>query len=419
MRSAIEQGLAGLALHDGSVVPITGLAPADFTGKLERHVWEAVGALHSGGVIADPLTVAEWVEQHRGFRCVAEIGRLFRDSSGNVSNAGHLASRLRDDVGRERLLAVSQLLTDSRPVPELVTEGMAGLMSVSMQGRRRGGFIREALAAVIDDLDGHNQLPVVPSGFVDADRMLGGFHGGDLIVVAARPSMGKTAWGCNVLRNAADAGHCVGMISGEQPREQIAQRLIAIRGDVSLAKMRSRRLDEADWARITVATGAVKDYRLLIDDLPRPTIGDCLAVARTWKHGHGLEFLLVDYLQLIRAGGGEFRLQVGEVAQGLKALARELEIPVVVLAQVKREVESRPLGDGMGRLPNMGDIAESSIVEQVADQVLTLYRPGVYMDSREGEAFISVCKNRHGPTGVIPLAWRASSLRFENYARFA
>jgi replicative DNA helicase len=417
MRSDIEQALAGLALRDGSVVPLTGLTPADFSGALERCVWESVGELRGQGVLPDPLTVSEWIEQRYSFRCIVEVGRLFRESAGNVSNAGHLAARLREEVGRDRLLTVSAMLAESRPVGELVTEGMAGLMAVSMQGRKRGGWIREALGAVIDDLDGQALLPVVPSGFVDADRMLGGFHGGDLIVVAARPSMGKTAWGCNVLRNAADAGHCVGMISGEQPREQIAQRLIAIRGNVSLARMRSRRLEESDWTRITAATAAVKDYRLLIDDLPRPTIGDCLAVARTWKHGHALELLLVDYLQLIRAGGGEFRLQVGEVAQGLKALARELEIPVIVLAQVKREVESRPLGDGMGRLPNMGDIAESSIVEQVADQVLTLYRPGVYMDSREGEAFINVCKNRNGPTGLIPLSWKASSLRFENYAR--
>jgi replicative DNA helicase len=417
MRNDIEHELAALALRDGSVVPVTALTPGDFSASLPRMVWDAVGELYAEGIVPDSLTVAERIEQRHGSRCGPEVGRLLRDGVGHASNAGHLAARLREEAARDRLVSTSELLSSGKPVAQIVTEAMANLMAVSMQGRKRGGWLRESLGAVLDDLDGKQKLPVVESGFADMDKMLGGFHGGDLVVVAARPAMGKTAWGVNVLRNAADRGRCVGMISGEQPREQIAQRILAMRGDVSLAKMRSHRLEDSDWSRLTAAMAVVKDYKILIDDMPRPTIADCLAVARTWKHAHGIELLLVDYLQLIRAAGGEFRLQVGEVAQGLKALARELEIPVIVLAQVKREVETRPLADGMGRLPYMADIAESSIVEQVADQVLTLYRPGVYADHREGEAFVNVCKNRHGPTGLVPLSWLASSLRFENYAR--
>lgn len=418
MRSELEAALVGMAIRDGSVVPLTGLSPADFETSLHAMAWEAAAALHADGVAADALTVAEAVQARHGLACGPEVGRLSRDAP-SPSSAAHYAVRLREAAARDRLVALAARMTDGGPVADIVTDAMQELTALSSSGRKRSQWLREVLPAVIDDLDGKSCLPVVPSGFADIDKTLGGLHGGDLIVVAARPAMGKTAFGLNLLRHACDAGRVVGMISGEQGREQIAQRVVALKGDVSLARMRARNLNDNDWSRISASMVAAKEYRLLIDDLPRPKLTDCVSIARGWKHAHGLELLVVDYLQLIQAAGDGFRLQVGEVAQGLKALARELLIPVVVLAQVKREVEARPMGDGMGRLPHMGDIAESSIIEQAADQILTLYRPAAYPESSraEGEAWLNVAKNRHGKTGLIPLTWKGNSLRFENAMR--
>ena len=415
MTSNYEAALVGMAIKDASVVPLTGLSASDFDVPLHQMAWEAAADLYAAGTATDSIAVSEAVEARHKVSCGPEIGRLLRDSP-SPKSAPHYAQKVKEARARDRLNALAGSLVEDRPVDELVADAMKELTALSATGRKRSQWLREILPAVVDDLDGKALLPVVPSGFKDMDKMLGGLHGGDLIVVAARPAMGKTAFGLNILRHACDAGRVVGMISGEQGREQIAQRVLALKGDISLARMRARSLDDADWTRISTGMAAVKDYKLLIDDLPRPKLFDCVSIARSWKHAHGLELLVVDYLQLIQAQGDGFRLQVGEVAQGLKALARELGIPVVVLAQVKREVESRPLGDGMGRLPYMGDIAESSIIEQAADQILTLYRPAVYPESNkgEGEAWLNVAKNRHGKTGMIPLTWRGHSLRFEN-----
>jgi replicative DNA helicase len=415
MINDLEAALVGMAIRDASVIPLTGLSASDFDVPLHQMAWEAIADLSASGTAPDSLSVAEAIEARHKVRCGPELGRMTREAP-SPKSAPHYAEKVKDARARDRLSALAGCLVEDKPVAELVADAMKELTALSATGRKRSQWLREILPAVVDDLDGKALLPVVPSGFKDIDKFLGGLHGGDLIVVAARPAMGKTAFGLNLLRHACDAGRVVGMISGEQGREQIAQRMLALKGDISLARMRARSLDDSDWSRISTSMSAVKDYKLLIDDLPRPRLFDCISIARSWKHAHGLELLVVDYLQLIQAQGDGFRLQVGEVAQGLKALARELEIPVVVLAQVKREVESRPLGDGMGRLPYMGDIAESSIIEQAADQILTLYRPAVYPEAKkpEGEAWLNVAKNRHGKTGLIPMTWRGHSLRFEN-----
>lgn len=416
-RHDTEQSLAGMAIRDGSILPLTALAPEDFEGRIERLVWTAVGVLSSGGVLPDSMTVADWIQEHHGLSCAVEVGRLTRECP-SPANADHYAAKLRADVADAVLIDLAGRLVTGTAA-DRIADAMATLTELSSTRRKRGGFIRSYMARVVDDLDGVSRMPTVSTGYLDIDRQLGGFHGGDLIVIAARPAMGKTALGVNLIRHAAEKGHVVGMISGEQGGEQIVQRILALKADTSLARMRRQQLGAADWNRIAPALAVVKDWPILIDDLPRPKLSDCIAIARGWKYAHKLELLFVDYLQLVQTTGDGFRLQVGEVAQGLKALARELEIPVVVLAQVKREVEQRSIGNGMGRLPHMGDIAESSIIEQAADQILTLYRPGVYADCErdEGEAWISIAKNRHGPTGMVPLTWMPDSLRFENGTR--
>ncbi len=181
--------------------------------------------------------------------------------------------------------------------------------------------------------------------------------------------------------------------------------------------MRNHQLRDGDWPQVTKAIEQLRERNAVIYDQPAPTLTDIRLKARKWKHRRGIRVLYVDYLQKVRgASAQDFRLQIGEIAAGLKDLARELSICVVVLAQVKREVDNRSLGaDGLGRMPFASDLAESGIIEQEADQILTLYRPQVYEpDKFDGLAYVSICKNRHGDVGAVSMTWIGEHLRFEN-----
>jgi replicative DNA helicase len=212
----------------------------------------------------------------------------------------------------------------------------------------------------------------------------------------------------------------VGVISGEQSRVQIALRSIAIRGTVKLHNMRLGKIGDEEWMRINGAISALSTAPIWLFDKPGPTLDDIRRQARRWRYENRIDVLMVDYLQKIQGSGRDKRLEVADVAAQLKNLARELDIPVLALAQVNRSVETRPLGEHcMGRMPHAGDMAESGNIEQEADQIVTLYRPEVYNQEQrfKGLAYANVCKNRHGPTGVIDIAWRGEYLQFGDLAR--
>jgi replicative DNA helicase len=274
---------------------------------------------------------------------------------------------------------------------------------------------QEAIAEMMKASEG--QLSGISSGIKDIDEMLGGFHDGDFVVIGARPAMGKTALMLNL---SAAPEQSVGVISGEQGRAQVGMRQLAINGNLSLHKMRTGGLENHEWERVTRTMAVMKDRPVWIYDKPRPSIDDVVRQARAWKFNQDIKILMVDYLQMLTGGNGEsFRLKVGDIAAQLKCVARELEIPVVVLAQVNREVEKRPMGgDGMGRMPYMADFAESGIIEQECDVGMTLYRPEVYEDlpNYRGLAYVNVCKNRHGPVGFKPISWRGEYLQFGDLA---
>jgi replicative DNA helicase len=277
----------------------------------------------------------------------------------------------------------------------------------------------EAAQEAIDEMQRATEgnLVGVTSGVRDIDDMLGGFHDGDLVVIGARPAMGKTAFMLNL---AASANCPVGMISGEQGRAQIGMRLMAINGSLSLHKMRTGALTNDEWSRVSSTMARMRERPVWVFDKPAPTIDEIVQQARAWKFDQNIGILMVDYLQKIRGGNGEsFRLQVGDIAAQLKDVGRELKIPVIALAQVKREVENRTMGDdGLGRMPHMSDLAESGVIEMEADVIATLYRPEVYDDSPQfqGLAYFNVDKNRHGPVGHKVLSWRGEFLKFSDLA---
>lgn len=411
-----ERALLGALLADNSQLHRVEVRSSDFSVVAYGQIFDAVRRMVGAGAVADALTVAEALERETGRKeWLSMTGGMVLDCL-SPANASSYAKLIRESAVTRQAAAIGQDLCDGGSIAEAIQK----LMALTSTDKNHACHVVDALNGAIDELDKiqDGQPSGIMTGIRDLDESLGGLHKQDLVIVAARPAMGKTAWMLNV----ACAGRGpMGIISGEQGRVQIGMRMIAIDGSVNLHHMRTAKLGDDEWSRVSKAINACKEKPIWIYDKPGPTLEEIISQARQWRFNQRIELLMIDYLQKIRGGDGkDFRLQIGDIAVQLKNLARELDIPIVALAQVKREVESRPMGeDGMGRMPYMGDIAESAIIEHEADQVITLYRPEVYEQAPQlkGVAYVNICKNRHGPDGFKRIHWRGEHVKFSDSAR--
>ncbi|MBS0200316.1 MAG: AAA family ATPase, partial [Proteobacteria bacterium] len=307
--------------------------------------------------------------------------------------------------------------------PVLLDDAIRDLMALVKAEAGCEYTLRQALIAAMDDVDAAiaagGKLRGVATGFDRMDKRLGGWHRGDLVFIGARPSMGKTALMVNLAINAAKAGHSVGIISGEQSAMQVGQRAASSESSVHAERMRNGDLDEEAWPKLTDAMSMLVNQRVRIYDRSAPTIEEIERVARRWKQEHGIEVLFVDYLQRIRVPGAKARNEeVGEAARRLKTLARDLDIPIVCLAQVKAEVDSRS-----DARPGLADIANSDEATREADLIAFLYRAEVYWKGdcecpESGIAEFNVMKYRHGPTCRCRLRFHGETMRFDNLAEY-
>jgi replicative DNA helicase len=256
------------------------------------------------------------------------------------------------------------------------------------------------------------------SGFTDLDNRTAGLQPADFILIAARPSMGKTA----LVLNIADymtmrENRCVAVFSLEMSKEQLVNRLLAMQSHVEAQKIRTGDMTENEWAEVIESAGNIGDSRLIIDDTPAITVAELRSKCRKYKLEFGLEIIIIDYLQLMSGSGrsGDSRQQeISDISRSLKALARELNVPVVALSQLSRAVESRP-----NHRPMLSDLRESGAIEQDADLVMFIYRDDYYNEDSEkkGIAEIIIAKQRNGPIGTVELSWQPSLTRFANLAR--
>jgi replicative DNA helicase len=257
----------------------------------------------------------------------------------------------------------------------------------------------------------------LPTGFLDFDRRTGGLRPGDLVIVAGRPSMGKTTLAVNMAENAAldtKIGASVVIFSMEMPSEQLLMRMMSSLARVPLGSIRGGRMSPDDWTRLTGATQQLGNARIFIDETPALTPTELRARARRLKREHGLDLVVVDYLQLMQVPGTKENraTEIAEISRGLKALAKELALPVIALSQLNRGVEQR-----QDRRPVMSDLRESGALEQDADMILMIYREEVYdkNTTKRGIAEIDLAKHRNGETGQIMLTFRGEFSRFENH----
>jgi replicative DNA helicase len=421
---AEQSVLGGLMMVPDRIDAVSAkLAEDDFYRRDHRMIYRSMIELARRGTPCDAITLGEWFVRN-GIEMIEPAYLL--DLVNNTPSAANIeayAAIVREKSVRRRVIDVATQMVENafgaeQDATALVDGGIAQLMGMQHVEKSTEYTLRQALTIAYDAADAAKarggKIPGIPTGLTELDDVLGGLHKSDLIIIGARPSMGKTALLLNMaLGDSGDAG----LISTEQPVVQIGSRILAIQGNVNASRLRNGSHDDEDLARLFNATAALLDpenpRELMICDQAGMTIGELQRIARRWKQKHGIQRLLVDYLQRVK--GNDPRAsridQVGEVAIGLKDIARELDIPVVALAQVNREVEKRA-----DKRPNMGDLANSSEIEKEADQVLMLYRDEIYNKDTpdKGIAEISVEKNRHGPTGFVRAAWQAETMRFRD-----
>jgi replicative DNA helicase len=406
----------------------------DFYRPDHRLIFEALGELVAANLPADVVTVSEQLERRGRLTDVgglAYLGTLAADTP-TAANARSYAQIVREralmrrliEAGRE--IASSVFGDDGQSARELVNNAEQLVFAIAEQGVRTGsGAVRVSalLPGLIDKIDEWHDHPDklrgLATGFTDFDNKTGGLRPGDLIIIAGRPSMGKTTLAVNMAENAAlnpDKPASVAIFSMEMPAEQLVTRMLASIGHVPLNSIRSGRISDDDWVRITSATGQLSEAKIFIDESPGLTPTDLRARARRLKREqHGLDLVVVDYLQLMQVPGTKENraTEIAEISRGLKSLAKELKVPVIALSQLNRAVEQRN-----EKKPVMSDLRESGSIEQDSDMILLIYRDEVYdkNSTKKGMAEIDLAKHRNGETGTFLLTFQGQYTRFVNYA---
>ncbi len=399
----------------------------DFFITRHRWIWEAIVSLSESHRPVDPLTIAEELKRRGRLEEVGGEAYLARLTAAVPSSlhASHYAELVEEAAVRRRLLEAAERiarLAHARHlhVDALLDEAEKAVFSVSERRMVRGvKLLSEVLQSYynyLDHLRSHQDEALgVPTGFRDLDALLHGFQPSDFIIIAGRPGMGKTGFLLSIARTAAQKYRKrVALFSLEMSNEQMVQRLIAQETEVSSQKLRTGRLNDEEWRKVTAAVDHLHQAPIFLDDTPAITPLQLRTKARRLHLEYGLDLIMVDYLQLMTLGKRvENRVQeVSQISRELKVLARELNVPVVAAAQLSRAVEHR--GD---RRPMLSDLRESGSLEQDADVVMFIYRPEVYAKEDEvvenpGLAQIIVEKHRNGPTGTIELVFKKEYAQF-------
>jgi replicative DNA helicase len=460
-----EQALLGAILVNNDAFDRVSdfLRPEHFSEELHRRIFETASQLIRAGKLATVVTLKTFladIELPAGVTVQAYLARLAAEAT-TIINAEDYGRIVHDLAQRRELINIGEDIVniafdspvDASPRAQ-IEEAERALYQIAETGRYEGGFQRfsDALTIAIDMAssaymrDGH--LSGVATGLVDLDEKMGGLQKSDLVIVAGRPGMGKTALATNIAFNIAKAyqfevepdgshktinGGIVGFFSLEMSAEQLATRVIAEQSGVPSYKIRRGDLNQDDFERIVQASREMQSIPFYIDQSGGISIAQLVARARRLKRQKGLDLLVVDYLQLLsgsRSRSDNRVQELTEITTGLKALAKELAVPVIALSQLSRQVESRD-----DKRPQLSDLRESGSIEQDADVVLFVYREEYYLKNKEpregteehitwmaemerahGRAEAIIGKQRHGPTGTVPLAFEAEVTRFSNLA---
>ncbi|HPF14475.1 MAG: replicative DNA helicase [Planctomycetes bacterium] len=401
-----------------------------------RHgmVYKAIIEMSSRNLGIDSMTLAEYLKANGKLQAIGGASYLAQLSA-SVSSAAHLMHHAnlvnQTSMLRRLIRAAGEVIENAYRTPPL-QEDVQGLLDSSehsifringdkdSSGAREVKDILNDVFKQIEASSERGELTGLPSGFYQLDEMLGGFNPGEMTIIAARPSMGKTAFVLNLMERAAldrpahySHNPVVLFFSLEMGAVSIGQRMLCSRARVDSSRLRKGKIDPSSFADLSQAAGELAAASLIIDDTPGLSIMALRSRARRVKHKYGLDMIVIDYLQLMAAKAESRQQEISLISRSLKELARELEVPLIALSQLSRQVESRE-----NKRPQLSDLRESGSIEQDADVVLMLYRPEYYNPTEEnrGKAEVICAKQRNGPTGAVTLHFQSEILRFENPA---
>jgi replicative DNA helicase len=430
-----EQAVLGAMLLDGDAA-LKGLELLDdtmFYRDAHRRVFRAMSVLLERGKVVDPVVLRDELERRGDLEPAggAEYLAVLLDAVPTAANVEYHCRIVKEKALLRRLIEVGTGIVQAayegrQDVDTLLDEAEQRMFEVSFQrGTQEAVRIKELMWQTMERIEarhrGDDSVRGVPSGYVDLDGKTNGFQKSDLIIVAARPSMGKTAFCLNVAANAAlEAKLPVGIFSLEMSRDQVVERLLAAESFVDLHRLRSGHLRDDDYPKMSRAAGLLGTAPIWIDDTPALGLLELRSKARRLRAEHGIALFIVDYLQLMRgpARADNRQEEISFISRSLKALARELATPVIALSQLSRAPEQR----GGDRRPMLSDLRDSGAIEQDADLVMFIYRAEMYPGlkerdeaAQEGVAELHLAKHRNGPTGTIKLVFHKQYTRFDSY----
>ncbi len=426
-----EQNLLGGLLIDETALNkvIEIVQPEDFYKEAHAIIYKAILNLFDRNEPRDLVTV---------YNALLSTGKL--DAAGGPSYLAELADTMpvsanieyyarivRDKSLLRKLIQASSEIVgrcyedSSGDVDDILADAESSIFEISQQKIKKSfhpirGVLKSSIKKIESLFERQEMITGVPSGFTDLDKLTAGFQPSDLIIIAGRPSMGKTAFALNIVQHAAiSEGITTAFFSLEMSKEQLALRMLCSEARVDAQRVRTGFLSEDDWSRLIMAADPLAEAKIFIDDTPALPILEMRAKARRLQSEHGLGLVVVDYLQLMRGRHNVERREqeISEISRSLKAMAKELNVPVIALSQLNRKVEDRP-----NKRPQMSDLRESGAIEQDADVIAFIYRDEVYNKAEDnpnrGKAEIIVGKQRNGPTGVVHLAFVSKLSSFAN-----
>jgi replicative DNA helicase len=424
--------LGGLMLAPDALDKVADrLAEGDFYRKDHRLIWRAINELANKGMPCDAVTLGDWFQANGMAEMVGGASYLMElaNATPSAANIAAYGDIVREKSVLRQLIDAGTSITEDgyRPegksvqeVMELAEQRVFHIAESGARGKKDIVSMRtavgDAFRLLTERYENRGQLTGISTGFTDLDELTSGLQPSDLIIVAARPSMGKTAFALNIAEAAAMRGKkSVAVFSMEMSASQLAFRLISSLGRIHQQHLRNGDLAEEDWPRVTSAITMLSDAKIFIDDTPALSPVEMRSRARRLQREHGLGLIVIDYLQLMQVPGNKENraTEISEISRGLKALAKELNVPVVALSQLNRSLEQRA-----DKRPMMSDLRESGAIEQDADVIMFIYRDDYYNKESpdKGLAEIIIGKQRNGPTDTIKLTFLGHYTKFENFA---
>lgn len=424
-----EQSVIGSMIMDAEAIVVASemITSEDFYGNQYGILFKAMTELYAAGNPIDLLTLQNKLSQ---MDVPAELSSVefLRDLLTSVptsANVKYYAKIVKEKSKLRKIIKATEEIANTcylgkEKLEDILDDTEKKIFSL-VQSKDGGDYvpIKDVVINAMERIEAvsktRGNVTGIPTGFIDLDYKTSGFQNSDLILIAARPSMGKTAFELNIAEYMAFRKNVtVAIFSLEMSKEQLVNRLFSLESKVDSQKIRTGDLEDSDWERLIESANVIGNSNLIIDDTPGISIGELRSKCRKYKLEHNLGIIIIDYLQLMTAGGRvESRQQeISEISRSLKALARELNVPVVALSQLSRAVESRP-----DHRPMLSDLRESGAIEQDADVVMFLYRDDYYNKESEkkGIAEVIIAKQRNGPIGTVELVWLPNYTKFANY----